>query len=151
MDGFHYDNSILKARNQFSRKGAPETFDVAGLTLLLSALGNQQESLAAPVFDREMDLARGSAKLIQPNDHIILVEGNYLLCDTTPWSHLHRFFDYSVFLNTSIHTIEERLIQRWLDHDHTQEQAIERTRQNDLPNAQYVIDHSIAADNIITN
>ena len=31
MDGFHYDNSILKEKGLLSKKGAPETFDVYGL------------------------------------------------------------------------------------------------------------------------
>ena len=30
MDGFHYDDAVLIARNARDRKGAPDTFDVQG-------------------------------------------------------------------------------------------------------------------------
>lgn len=151
MDGFHYDNNILEEFGLLDRKGSPNTFDVAGLHLLLSGLQNQSETIAAPVFDRERDLARSSAKLIYPEDHIILVEGNYLLCETEPWNALHSFFNTTISLDTPIQVIEERLIQRWLDHDHTLEQAKRRTQFNDLPNAEYVIKNSIAAQYTIYN
>jgi len=140
---------ILEKLNLLDRKGSPKTFDVAGLHLLLSGLQNQTEVVAAPVFDREQDFSRGSAKLIYPADHIILIEGNYLLCNTSPWSTLHSFFDTTISLKSSIQTIEERLVQRWLDHDHTIEQAKARTHHNDLPNAEYVIEHSINAEHMV--
>lgn len=151
MDGFHYDNSILEKLNLLDRKGSPNTFDVAGLHLLLSGLQNQTEIMAAPVFDREQDLARSSASLIYPEDHIILVEGNYLLCNTSPWITLHAFFNTTISLDTPVELIEERLIQRWLDHDHTIEQARQRTHYNDLPNAQYVIENSVSAEHVVSN
>ena len=34
MDGFHLDDQILKNQNLISKKGAPETFDVMGLSLI---------------------------------------------------------------------------------------------------------------------
>lgn len=151
MDGFHYDNSILHKLNLFDRKGSPQTFDVAGLHLLLSGLQHQTSTLAAPVFDREKDLARSSASLIEPKDHIVLIEGNYLLCNTEPWDTLHSVFDVTIGLDVSLKVLEERLIQRWVDHNHTPDEAKQRTNHNDLPNAKYVIDNSITADLIVKN
>ncbi len=146
MDGFHFDNAILKANGLFEHKGAPNTFDVASLQLYLNGLSQQTDPIAVPVFDRENDLARGSAKLVQPGDHIILVEGNYLLCDTDPWNKLQPYFNLTINLSTPLETLEQRLLQRWRDHKHTEEQAEERTYGNDLPNAEYVVKHSIKAD-----
>jgi len=146
MDGFHYDNDILRGLNLLEGKGSPHTFDVGSLQLLLTGLQNQTDLLAVPVFDRKNDLARSSALLIQPEDQIILVEGNYLLCNTRPWNKLNALFDYSVYIRVSESVLEERLIQRWLDHNHTIEQAKFRTHNNDLPNAKYVIEHSSQAD-----
>ena len=151
MDGFHFDNAILKERDLFDRKGSPETFDVTSLYLLLNNLKNQTEPLAVPVFDRENDLARNCAKLVHPGDQIILVEGNYLLCKTEPWNKLHAIFDYTISISTSIKTLEKRLIQRWRDHKHTQEQAQKRINYNDLPNARFVLENSITADITIKN
>ncbi len=146
MDGFHYDNSILAETNLLNRKGSPETFDAAGLYLLLSGLQDQTNTLAAPVFDRQQDLARASAQLIQPEDHIILIEGNYLLCNTSPWHTLRPFFNHTIKLTVPEHVLEKRLLQRWLHHDHSQQTAEQRTYSNDLPNARYVIDHSGQSD-----
>lgn len=146
MDGFHYDNSILQDQNLLDRKGAPQTFDVGGLHLLLSGLVDQTNTLAAPVFDRSQDLSRSSAYLIHPEDHIILVEGNYLLCNTAPWNTLHSFFDMSISLDVSLTELEKRLVQRWLDHDHTQAEAVQRANSNDIPNAKYVLQNAREAD-----
>lgn len=146
MDGFHYDNAILKELNYTDRKGAPHTFDAEGLQRLLQGLHQQTVPMTTPVFDRAQDLSRSSARLIQPDDQIILVEGNYLLCDTTPWNSFHRLFDFTVMLNVEMKTIEERLVRRWLDHGHNQEQAQQRAAGNDLPNAEYVLAHSVKAD-----
>ena len=146
MDGFHYDNQILKDKNLLERKGAPNTFDVTGLYLLLNGLKNQTMPMAVPVFDRTLDLARNSARLISPEDKIILVEGNYLLCEQAPWNTLAACFDYTACLNVTEDELERRLVQRWLNHDHTPEQAKQRAHSNDLPNAKYVIQHSGAAD-----
>jgi len=151
MDGFHYDNCVLQDQNLQNIKGAPQTFDVNGLRLLLSGLVNQTETLAAPVFDRTQDLARSSASLIQPDDHIILVEGNYLLCSTTPWDTLQYFFDMTISLDVSLAELEKRLVQRWLDHNHTQAEAEQRANSNDIPNAKYVLQNSRDADYKLNN
>jgi len=38
MDGFHYDDVVLEALGLRSRKGAPDTFDLDGLEVLLARL-----------------------------------------------------------------------------------------------------------------
>ena len=38
MDGFHYDDQILKEKKLLLKKGAPETFDVMGLINFISRL-----------------------------------------------------------------------------------------------------------------
>jgi len=150
MDGFHFDNKILTDRNLLPRKGAPNTFDISGLKLLVQATKDQAtETLTAPVFDREQDLSIACAAEIRPEDHIILVEGNYLLCDTPPWRVLNSLFDLSIALEVPREVLEQRLIRRWLDNAHTEEQAKLRTHDNDLPNADYVLQNSIAADIVI--
>lgn len=146
MDGYHYDNHILDQLDLRDRKGAPNTFDITGLRLFLQGLTNQTSTMAAPVFDRQQDLARSSARLIQVTDKIILVEGNYLLCKQPPWDELQQYFDYTVLLRNPVEVLETRLVQRWLDNNHTRSQATERANHNDLPNAKYVLDNSSEAD-----
>ena len=85
MDGYHYDDSILKARGRHQWKGAPDTFDVSGLRSTLVRLADPAEgSVAVPVFDRELEISRGSARIIAQSVQLILVEGNYLLLDENP-------------------------------------------------------------------
>lgn len=47
--------------------------------------------------------------------------------------------------------LKKRLIQRWLDHGLSPDQALLRAESNDLPNARLVVDHSMAADSVINN
>src|SRR5688572_27161103 len=59
MDGFHFDDRVLEPLGLRARKGAPDTFDVAGLRHMLERLRrNQEAEIAVPVFDRELEIAR---------------------------------------------------------------------------------------------
>lgn len=149
QDGYHFDNAVLEKRQLLSVKGAPQTFDVAGFHQLLGRLKGQTQPLAVPVFDRSLDLARGSASIVEPDDRVILVEGNYLLIDEPPWSTLASCFDLRVLLQVPLPVLQDRLVQRWLRYGHTADAALQRARQNDLPNADYVSRHSHAADLLV--
>jgi pantothenate kinase len=79
MDGFHFDDLVLIERGWRARKGAPETFDVAGLEHLLIRLRNNSEhEIAVPVFDRAMEISRAGARIIPQSARLVIIEGNYL-------------------------------------------------------------------------
>ena len=79
MDGFHYDDAVLHAMGRRPWKGAPDTFDVGGLRSALARLRDPAEgAVAVPVFDRDLEISRGSARIIGPEVRLILAEGNYL-------------------------------------------------------------------------
>lgn len=149
MDGFHYDNAILDARGDRARKGAPHTFDAAGFRGLLSRLKQENGDIAIPVFDRAQDLARAAAALVTPQHQILLVEGNYLLLNQPVWRDLRQYFDLTLFLDVPFATLEQRLIQRWLDHGADMDSARKRALSNDIPNAQTVTQQSCPADFIL--
>ena len=92
MDGFHYDDQILKEKNLLLKKGSPETFDVMGLINFVSRLDKEDE-VVIPIFDRSLELSRSSAVIISKNTKVILVEGNYVLLNSYPWKELHKFFN----------------------------------------------------------
>ena len=150
MDGFHLDNSVLEERGLLARKGAPETFDAAGFVCLMRRLRAGDADVVVPGFDRERDCTIPEGTLVKQTDRILLVEGNYLLLSSTPWSELHEFFDISVFLNPGLEVLEERLVERWLDHGLDPEAARDRALSNDIPNARHVLQHSTVADVTIT-
>ncbi|WP_127104258.1 nucleoside/nucleotide kinase family protein [Pararhodobacter zhoushanensis] len=145
MDGYHLDNAVLEARGHRDRKGAPWTFDVGGLARDLARVRADDAPVLVPVFDRALDLSRGSAREITPDVRIVLVEGNYLLLNDPPWAALAGFWDLTVMLDVPLSVLEARLIQRW----EGRAAAADWIRLNDLPNARIVIERSRPADVVI--
>ncbi len=134
MDGFHLDNRILSQRGILDRKGAPESFDAAGLVQLCKRLGDEDE-VVFPVFDRSRDIAIAGAGLVTAQSDTIIVEGNYLLFDTPAWRNLVHCWDVAIRLDVSRIELRQRLIRRWLDHGQTMPEAVARAEGNDLQNA----------------
>ncbi len=148
MDGFHLDNAILDARGRRFAKGSPDTFDVAGFEAVLQRLKAGGEVIV-PVFDRYIDVSRGSARVVPPEARIIVAEGNYLLLREAPWDRLHGLWDLTVFLDVPLAELERRLVARWLHHGLSAGDARRRACDNDIPNARRVMDGSLAADVVI--
>lgn len=145
MDGFHLDNSILDARGLRARKGAPETFDAPGLLRLVRALKSGDE-VFAPVFDRTRDIAIAGAVAVPAAARVVIVEGNYLMFDEDPWRDLAPLWDVSVRVDVPMPELRARLIQRWLNLNHSSTIATRRAEGNDIPNAQRVIDRALPCD-----
>jgi pantothenate kinase len=151
MDGFHFDNRVLEERGLLPRKGAPETFDVAGFRHLLGRIAAREPDIAIPVFDRSIEIARAGAAIIAAETHIILVEGNYLLLDEQPWTGLQPLFDLTVWLDVPMEELERRLIRRWLKHGFAGGAARHKALSNDIPNAERVTARSRVADAVLKN
>ena len=150
MDGFHYDDAILYAMGRRAHKGAPDTFDVGGLRSLLDRLKtNIEPALAVPVFDRDLELSRGSAQLIAKEVDLILVEGNWLLLDEPPWSSLRPFFDWTVTIKVPEIELRRRLTARWNGYGLTGDAMAHKLDGNDLPNARKVYQGSVASDAVL--
>ncbi|WP_116134671.1 AAA family ATPase [Tropicimonas sp. IMCC34043] len=114
MDGFHYDDMVLVPRGDRPRKGAPHTFDTGGLRSMLWRLKHEADTtVAVPVFDRSIEIARAGARLIEPSMKLILVEGNYLLLDWPDWQPMAAFFDRTIFLDVPETVLKARLRKRW--------------------------------------
>lgn len=151
MDGFHFDNAVLDAMGLRHRKGAPETFDCAGLAATLQRIRSSNGDVAVPVFDRQADLARAGAAIIAADARYVLVEGNYLLLDRARWSELAPLFDLTIFIDVPITELERRLLARWTDLGRSEEAARAWVESNDLPNARLVIEGSRRADVVWRN
>ncbi|MFC4236998.1 nucleoside triphosphate hydrolase [Thalassospira xianhensis] len=150
MDGYHFDDAILSARGLLPRKGAPETFDTGGFKRTLDAIRADDDDVYVPVFDRHLELSRGSARCVSQSHRIVLVEGNYLLLSRSPWNQLASLFDLTLFIDIPLPVLERRLVQRWLDHGHDEPSARRKASDNDIPNAHTVQKSSILADVTIT-
>ena len=145
MDGFHYDDQILKQKSLLLKKGAPETFDVMGFINFLFRLQNENE-VAIPIFDRSLELSRSSAVIISKETRVVIVEGNYILLKTHPWRELHKFFNSTIMINTKHEILEKRLIERWRSFNIPEEEIKQKVFENDLPNGVNVYKNSILAD-----
>ncbi len=139
MDGFHYDDAVLHAMGRRPWKGAPDTFDVGGLRSALSRLRDPAEgAVAVPVFDRDLEISRGSARIIGPDARLILAEGNYLTLDADPWRSLRPYFDATVMIHVPEAELRRRLSQRWIGYGLPEAEIDFKLDQNDLPNGRVV-------------
>lgn len=151
MDGFHLDDAVLDARGWRARKGAPHTFDVAGLRTLLERLRrNDETEIFAPRFDRDIEIARAGAVVVARKATLVLVEGNYLLSTAEPWPTLRPCFDVAVRLVLDDDDLRSRLMRRWTDAGLSTEEAERKIDENDFPNARFVIETSGLADLVAT-
>lgn len=143
MDGFHYDDAVLHARGRRPWKGAPDTFDVGGLRATLARLKARDEDVAVPVFDRTLEISRGSAAIIPASVRTIVCEGNYLLLDHAPWTTLQPFWDLTVLIQVPEDELRRRLTARWQHYNLTPAEIAHKLDGNDLPNGRMVMAGSI--------
>jgi pantothenate kinase len=150
MDGYHYDDRVLIDRGLRARKGAPETFDGLGLFHMLDRLKrNEEDEVAVPVFDRDLEIARAGARIIPRGVRWLIVEGNYLLLDDAPWSRLRPMFDVTVAVEASEDTLRRRLVGRWRGYGLSPSEIEAKVEGNDLPNARAVVSRSGPADFVL--
>jgi pantothenate kinase len=148
MDGFHYDDAVLIARGARARKGAPDTFDVAGFRHLLTRLRSEDE-VAIPLFDRDLEISRAGADIVGADDRILIVEGNYLLLNEAPWPDLALLFDLTIWIDVPEAELDRRLMARWAHYGKTPDQARAWIDGNDMPNIRRVVAGSRPADLVI--
>lgn len=148
MDGFHYDDAVLIARGARARKGAPDTFDVAGFRHLLTRLRAEDE-VAIPLFDRDLEISRAGADIVGPQDRILIVEGNYLLLNEAPWPDLAPLFDLTIWIDVPEAELDRRLLARWAHYGKTSAEARAWIDGNDMPNIRRVVAGSRPADLVI--
>ncbi len=146
MDGYHLDNHLLKSLKLLSKKGSPETFDAYGFCEAVKSLSCTTRESFHPTFDRKMDLAIANSILIKPETPVVVIEGNYLLMETKPWSSLLKVFSSTVFVCPPMATIQDRLMQRWLSLGLNPDDAMLKITSNDLVNTKLIIDKSQPPD-----
>lgn len=152
MDGYHYDDLHLVPAGLRPRKGAPETFDVGGLYHTLKRLHARDEDfVAVPVFDRDIEIARAGARMIPAEVSVIIAEGNYLLLGQEPWARLRPMFDVAVLVDVPEPVLRARLTARWQHYDLSPEEIDWKLDGNDLPNGRFVMAESRGEDYRLPN
>lgn len=148
MDGFHLGNAELGARGLAGRKGAYDTYDVAGFVGKLKELRVRDEVLA-PQYSRVKHEPEADAIRILPQHRIVIVEGNYLLVGEGAWAEVRPLLDEVWYLDAAPETAAERLIGRHMAVGRSREVAEGKVRDVDLPNGAIVARTRARADRVI--
>jgi pantothenate kinase len=153
MDGFHLAQRELLRLRISERKGAPDTFDVAGYVDLLGRLkACGPDIVYAPEFRREIEEPIACAVPIGPEIPLIVTEGNYLLLNYDKWKRVRIVLDEAWFLFIDDDLRVRRLIDRHLRYGRTQAEAEERVLHGtDHVNALMVNSSKAGADLLITD
>jgi pantothenate kinase len=151
MDGFPLHDDELARHGLSSRKGAPETFDVAGYVALLARLRAETSTVVyAPEFDRSRELSVAGAIAVRPSHRLVVTEGNYLLHDAPGWRDVRPLLDEVWFVDADDAVRRPRLVQRHVAHGKPPELARRWEESSDQPNALLVARTRETADLVVT-
>lgn len=151
MDGFHLHDDELARQGLSQRKGAPETFDVAGYVALLGRLRAETSTVVyAPEFDRSRELSVSGAIAVRPSHRLVVTEGNYLLLDAPGWREVRPLLEEVWFVDADDAVRRPRLVQRHVDHGKPPEVARRWEQTSDQPNAVLVARTRESADLVVT-
>jgi len=149
MDGFHLANEVLLDMGRRDRKGAPDTYDVAGYVSLLRRIRDREDQIFAPRFDRELEESIGSALPVSSAVPLVVTEGNYLLSTEHGWADVRDTLDEVWYVDIDESEITRRLVERRVGHGHSPTAARDWVKQVDMPNAHTVIQTRESADLIM--
>ncbi len=151
MDGFHLANCQLARLGRSERKGAPDTFDAAGLACLMRRIKGQGdgEIIYAPDFRRDMEEAVAGAIAVEARTPLIITEGNYLLLDEGPWAVVRSALDEVWYLDVDDAVRQQRLLERHMRFGRTQAQALAWMNLSDEPNARRIAQTRHRADRVV--
>ncbi|MDP9418431.1 MAG: nucleoside/nucleotide kinase family protein [Actinomycetota bacterium] len=139
MDGFHLAQTELVRLRREHRKGAIDTFDVAGYVALLRRLRDPAEDVVyAPVFRRDLEEPIGSAVPVGPDVPLVIAEGNYLLVADGPWGAVRALLDEAWYVATPHDARRHRLIERHMAFGRSPDAARAWTLGPDERNAELV-------------
>ncbi|MCT9929138.1 nucleoside/nucleotide kinase family protein [Planotetraspora sp. A-T 1434] len=150
MDGFHLSNAELAARGLSNRKGAPETFDVAGYRELLRRTREDADrDWFAPSYSRELHEPVPDSNRIPSSVRLIISEGNYLLVGDGGWAEVGPLFDEVWFVVVETEIARERLTTRQITGGRSPESAEEWVGRNDMANLAIVNGTAPRADVLV--
>ncbi len=139
MDGYHLAEAELRRLGRAGRKGAPDTFDVAGYVALLRRLRDQapEETVYAPAFRREIEEPVAGAIPVSPEVRLVVTEGNYLLLDGA-WAPVRGLLDQSWFVATPEPARLQWLLARHMAFGRSRDAALAWIAATDAPNARLI-------------
>lgn len=153
MDGFHLAQAELDRLGRAGRKGAPDTFDVAGFVALLGRLRVSADAASgtvyAPAFRRDIEEPIAGAIPIWPQARLVVVEGNYLLLEDPDWAPVRGLLDETWLLQTPEEVRLARLVARHRDFGKSADEALAWATGSDAANAALVAASAGNADVLV--
>ena len=151
MDGYHLSNAVLQELGRADRKGAPDTFDVAGFASLLQRIRSEKTvDIYYPVFDRSIEESIAAQGVVTHETKVVIVEGNYLLHDTGGWEAIADLLDEIWFIDVGDEKRLVRLIARHIAYGKSPEAAESWSRGSDEVNARTIAAGRSRAHAVIT-
>ncbi|MGW4100283.1 nucleoside/nucleotide kinase family protein [Mycobacterium sp. NPDC004974] len=150
MDGFHLADVELRRLGRLDRKGAPDTFDVAGYAALLRRIRARTEVVYAPGFERDIEQPVAGAIPVLPDAAVVLTEGNYLLLDDPGWSTVAAEIDEIWYCAIQDEVRVARLVARHINFGKPAEVAQRWVAEVDEPNARLVAATASRADLLVS-
>ena len=140
MDGFHLAQDIIEKNGLAGRKGAPETFDAWGFVHLVERIARPTDDsvVYAPRFNRDIEEPIAGAIPIAPTDGLVIVEGNYLLLASQPWTQLSDLLDLCAYVEVDDAIRRRRLIDRHVQFGKDPQGAETFVHSSDEKNAELV-------------
>jgi pantothenate kinase len=140
---------VLDERGSRGRKGAPDTFAADAFVEFVRCLRSATVVMTSPTFDRMLDEAVADQVRVTPDDVIVIVEGNYLLLDETPWSELAELFDAIAYLDVPAEPRIERLVERHVAFGRSRPEALAFVHRSDEANTRRIEECRHRADIVV--
>ena len=154
MDGFHFSNAVLDELGRHQRKGAPDTFDVAGYLAILDRVrrtgpdgGGGPRAVGAPVYRRERHEPVAAGTRVAGRG-IVVTEGNYLALNSLGWEGARERIDLLIMVEVDEAELIRRLVARHMSFGRHRADAGHWVRAVDLPNARLVADCANRCDEV---
>jgi pantothenate kinase len=139
MDGYHLSNKVLKDLKRADRKGAPDTFDVAGFISLVKRIRTEQtQNIYYPIFDRAIEESIAAQGVVTSVTKVVIIEGNYLLHDNGGWEVCNDLLDESWMVDVDDDKRISRLISRHIAYGKDPEAAKVWAKGTDEVNAKLI-------------
>ena len=150
MDGYHLSNAVLQELGRADRKGAPDTFDVAGFASLLQRIRAEKSvDIYYPVFDRAIEESIAAQGVVTSATKVVIIEGNYLLHDAGGWESVKDLLDESWMVDVDDDKRIARLISRHIAYGKEPEAAKAWAKGTDEANAQLIERGRARADFVV--
>ncbi|MCK8613731.1 nucleoside/nucleotide kinase family protein [Gordonia sp. C13] len=149
MDGYHLSNAALDRLGRRDRKGAPDTFDVAGFVATLRRIREGLDDVYVSDFDHTAGEPISGSLVVPASARLVVVEGNYLGLEEPGWRDVRPLLDRLIYVDADDATRRERLLRRHVEAGKRDAEARAWVEAVDEPNAELIATTRARADTIV--